>query len=711
MAKSESFYQRLTRIFRSEPAIQRRIKGYDYKSYYNNQTQQGALGFKAPSPMGFGRENSPFSSMGESGLLDRMARYSDFASMEYSPEIASTLDVYSHEIVGGDDRGKSFHVYSNNPEIKKALDELFYDVLNVEYNLPPWTRNLCKFGDFFLFNEVIPDIGVINVTPIPVSELEREESFDPTDPHAVRFKWLTRGNQYLENWQVTHMRILGNDSFLPYGHSVLESSRRIWRTLQMMEDAMLVYRVIRAPDRRVFYIDVANVDPKDVPTYMEAAKTALRSTTMTEHMHGRGDQRHNPLSIDEDFFIAVRGSDSGTKIDTLAGATNATATEDIEYMQRKLFAALKVPKPYLNYDENTGAKATLAQEDVRFSRTIATLQKIVIGELNKLAMIHLFSKGFDGEDLTNFELKLSNPSTIALQQRLEIWTTKTDVATAMKETGLFDETWIKKNILELTDEDIIESNQKRIEDKIREVELEAIEAQERVEHQIRTVDEFDPTNYQMRGEKVPKLPASDDAETSLIDGSETAEELLNKIKSYDQDGDPYFINFDGSKAPLKANARSSWAEKQYNKSRRMGSVGRDNLANPDFPGMLSSKNRSLKDLYDKRFLDNPFNEEINIHIARSPVAITGEMRSIFKKLKPLLGKNDKVSKILSEQFDAETDEDSDNSEISLLHESMFVDTTIDDNLEDSEVLLENLTFSDEEKEEDLSDFDEIISKD
>lgn len=705
MAKSESFYQRLTRIFRSEPAIQRRIKGYDYRNYYNTQTQQGALGFKAPSPMGFGRENSPFSSMGESGLLDRMARYSDFAAMEYSPEIASTLDVYSHEIVGGDDRGKSFHVYSNNPEIKKALDELFYDVLNVEFNLPPWTRNLCKFGDFFLFNEVIPDIGIINVAPIPVSELEREEGFDPTDPHAVRFKWLTRGNQYLENWQVTHMRILGNDSFLPYGHSVLESSRRIWRTLQMMEDAMLVYRVIRAPDRRVFYIDVANVAPNDVAAYMEAAKTALRSTTMTEHMHGRGDQRHNPLSIDEDFFIAVRGTESGTKIDTLAGGTNATATEDIEYIQKKLFAALKVPKPYLNYDENTGAKATLAQEDVRFSRTIATLQKIVIAELNKLAMIHLFSKGFDGEDLVNFELKLSNPSTIALQQRLEIWTTKTDVATAMKESGLLDETWIKKNILELTDEDIIESNQKRIEDKIREVELEAIEAQERVEQQIRTVDEFDPTNYQMPGENVPKLPMPDDEGMSMVDGSETAEELLNKIKSYDQDGDPYFINFDGSKAPLKANARSSWADKQYNKSRRMGTVGRDNLANPDFSGMLSSKNRSLKDLYDKRFLDNPFNEEINIHSVRKPPLITGEMRSIFSKLKPMLGKNDPVSKILTEQFGSDSDDD---QELSLLNESVFVDTSEDD---DSGILLENFTLSEDEKEEDFSDFDEIISKD
>lgn len=1086
MAKPESFYQKLTRIFRSAPAIQRRVKGYDYRSFYNTQTQQGALGFRPPSPMGFGRENSPFSSMGESGLLDRMSRYSDFASMEYSGEIASALDVYSHEVVGGDDRGKSFHVFSKNPEIKKALDELFYDVMNVEFNLGPWVRNLCKFGDFFLFNEVIPDIGIINVAPIPVSELEREEGFDREDPFAVRYKWLTRGNQYLENWQVTHMRILGNDAFLPYGHSVLESSRRIWRTLQMMEDAMLVYRVIRAPDRRVFYIDIGNIDPKDVPSYMEAAKAALRSSTMTEHAHGRGDQRHNPLpvhkdtpiplldgrtlsieqlakefdegktnwvysvqdktletvpgkviwcgknytatklvkvwlddntyvitapehpfvlrdgsslradeltsglslmplyreistskmltgyervwcnakqkyihthrivgnsvlheerevllsdkdymcenkylvvhhkdfiktnndpknlkwlgnkvhtklhgdtarkniikynkseskkkrtselnveknsvaamswyntsdlhkshndirrkvktqkwstnketysksmrwvipdeffdhlevlvkenpkfgprkihelvvsnkkilsllaevnkennrdvakfsnfaweselerrgykkltgyresimqgfrnhkvrniehlevpgedvycmtvvgpsgendrhnfsatsfsedgimsksaiflknSIDEDYFIAVRGTESGTKIDTLSGGTNATAIEDVEFMQKKLFAALKVPKPYLNYDEQTGAKATLAQEDIRFSRTITNLQKIVIAELNKLAMIHLYSKGFDGEDLINFELKLSNPSTIALQQRLEIWQTKADIAGTIKEIGLVDETWIKKNILELTDEDIVLGNQRRIEDKIREVELEAIEAKERIEQQAKTIDEFDPANYTLTGEDVPKLPASDDENLSIVTGSESAEELLNKIKSYDEDGDPYFVDYDPKQSPLKASPQSTWADKKYNRKRRVGTTGRDNLANPDFTGMLSTKNRSLKDLYDKRFLDNPFNEEITIHTNKLP-NITGEMKSIFNKLQPLLSKNDKISKILSEEISSEDSTDSG----------------------DSKFLLENIHVVDmnepENKNEDIeTDFDEILSKD
>lgn len=685
--KNESFFQRLTRIFRSQPSVRRRVKGYDYSSFYNSKMVQGSLAFRNNGPYGFGKDNSPYSSLGESGILDRLARYNDYFQMEYAPEIASALDVYSHEIVGGDDRGKSFHVFSGNPKIKAELDELFYDVMNVEFNLTPWARNLVKFGDLFLFHEVGPDVGIVSVIPIPVSELEREEGFDENDPFAVRFKWLTRGSQYLENWQVTHMRIQGNDAFLPYGHSVLESSRRVWRVLQQMEDAMLVYRIVRAPDRRVFYIDIGNVAPNDVASYMEAAKATLASTTLTEAEHGRGDMRHNPLSVLEDYYIPVRGSDGGTKIETLAGGTNATATEDIEYIQKKLFAALKIPKPYLNYDESTGSKATLAQEDVRFSRTVAAIQKVIIAELNKIAMIHLFAKGFDGEDLVNFELKLSNPSTVALQQRLEIWQTKTDVAAAMKDTGLVDETWIKKNILELTDEDINEGNKRRVEDKIREVELEAIEARERIDQQNKTVDQFDPTNYSLTGKDIEKAPAVD-AQDVVVDGQvESAEELLAKVRAYDEDGEPYFVDT-SSGSPLKANPVVSG--RRHNRVRRMGTVGRDNLANPDFAAMLSPKSRSLKDLYDKAFLDNPFSEEITIHSQRKPF-ISHELKSIFSKLE-MRQKQNPINRLLTEI-------------------ALDDKTTKED---DSTILIENIILNDESLIEQVDDehvnYDDVFEK-
>src|SRR5690606_7874659 len=174
------------------------------------------------------------------------------------------------------------------------------------------------------------------------------------------------------------------------------------------------------------------------------------TTLFRSRTSGRQDMRYNPLAIDEDYYIPVRGAQSGTKIETLAGGQHVTATEDVQYIQSKLFSALKVPKPYLNYDENLSSKATLAQTDVRFSRTIAAIQKIIVAEMTKLAMIHLYAKGFDGEDLINFELKLSNPSTVAVQQKLELWATKMDVAGTAKETRLVDERWIQKVLLELT---------------------------------------------------------------------------------------------------------------------------------------------------------------------------------------------------------------------------------------------------------------------
>jgi uncharacterized membrane protein YgcG len=358
--------------------------------------------------------------------------------------------------------------------IKQILEELFYDVLNVDFNLVMWIRNLCKYGDFFLFNDIHPEYGVINCFPIPIAEIEREEGFDPDDPAAARFRWVTQGNRVLENWQVSHFRLLGSDAFLPYGSSVLEGARRIWRQLILIEDAMLVYRVIRSPERRVFYIDVGNIPPENVADYLEQAQTSLKRNAVVDKTTGQVDLRYNPLSVDEDYFLPVRGGDTGTRIDTLAGGSNTTAIEDVEYIQKKLFAALKIPKAYLGYDEDIGAKATLAQEDIRFSRTIQRIQKTIISELNKVAMIHLYTHGYSEEDLMQFELKLSNPSSIAQQQKLELIRTKFEISGSAPE-GLLDREWIRKNILDLNDDEIERIERGKEKDKLRDMELEGVQ--------------------------------------------------------------------------------------------------------------------------------------------------------------------------------------------------------------------------------------------
>lgn len=464
MAESNSnLFRRLTRLFRSGPVVKRKLIKPDDK-----YTSSAFEIFRKNQSKVYSNAMSAY------GAYDRMARYSDFSEMEYTPEIGSALDIYAEESVAADENGNVLHIHSDNTKIKQLLDDLFFDTLNVDFNLTSWVRNLCKYGDHFLFNDVSPEYGVINAYPMPISEVEREEGFDPNDPLAVRFRWVTQGNQVLENWQVSHMRLLGNDAFIPYGSSVLEPARRIWRQLILLEDAMLVYRIVRAPERRVFKIDVGNVPPEDIPAYMERAQSTLKRASITDQSSGRVDLRYNPLSVDEDYFIPVRGSESGTDIVTLAGGTVAGETNDVEYIQKKLFAALKIPKAYLGYDEGLGAKATLSQEDIRFSRTIARVQRTILAELNKIAIIHLYCHGFSDNDLLDFKLKLSNPSTIAQQQKLELFRSRFEAASSALQTpGLVDKTWVQKNIIRLTEDEINKIKQGQKRDKMHELEIEA----------------------------------------------------------------------------------------------------------------------------------------------------------------------------------------------------------------------------------------------
>jgi hypothetical protein len=471
--KNQNLFQKLTRLFRSGPVVRRKIRNLDTTvAVADKSKSSGALLFqKSQAPTYATITANAYN------LSERLMRYQDFGEMEYTPELAAAMDIYADETCAQDEKGRVLHIYSDNEKIREILEELFYNTLNVEFNLRAWTRNLVKYGDMFLYNDVSPEHGVINAFPIPVNEIEREENYDPNDPMAVRYRWVTLGNRTLENWEVTHFRLLGNDMFLPYGSSIIEPARRIWRQLILIEDAMLVYRVVRAPERRVFYIDVANIPPENVPMYVEEQRKNLRSSQVIDRNTGRVDLRYNPLSVDEDYFIPVRGGESGTKIDTLAGGQNAAAVEDVAYIQKKLFAALKIPRAYLGYDEALSSKATLAQEDIRFSRTINVIQKTLVSELNKLAIIHLYANGFDSEDLQNFTLRLSNPSTIAQQQKLELWRTKFEIAGSAPE-GQVSKEFIRREIWGLNSEQCNEIDEQRLKEKVVDQAIESAKPEE-----------------------------------------------------------------------------------------------------------------------------------------------------------------------------------------------------------------------------------------
>jgi hypothetical protein len=303
----------------------------------------------------------------------------------------------------------------------------------------------------FLYLDIDPDIGVKNAIGLPTPEIERLEGQDKTNPNYTQYQWNSGGLTF-ENWQIAHFRILGQDKYAPYGTSVLEPARRIWRQLNLLEDAMMAYRIVRAPDRRVFYIDVGNIAPEDVEQFMVKIQNQMKRNMIVDPNTGRVDLRYNPMSIDEDYFIPTRGQ-SNTRIDTLAGGNFTGDIDDVKYLRDKLFSALKIPQSYLARDENASEdKTTLAQKDIRFARTIQRLQRAVVAELEKIGIIHLFTLGYRNEDLLNFSLTLNNPSKISELQELEHWKTKFDVASQAKE-GFFSKRWIAENIFNLSEQD------------------------------------------------------------------------------------------------------------------------------------------------------------------------------------------------------------------------------------------------------------------
>ena len=401
---------------------------------------------------------NPFGDLSNNVLLQRnkQLRYTDFDQMEYMPEIASAIDIYADEITTSTAFNPLVNIDCQNREIKDILDTMLYNVLNVEANLFGWARSMCKYGDYYLYLDIDDTIGVTNVIPLPVREIERIEGTDPTNPNYIQYFWQNAEGQKgvtFENWQVSHFRVLGNDKYVPYGTSVLEPSRRIWRQLSLLEDAMMAYRIVRSPERRVFYIDVGNIAAEDVEQYIEQVKTQMKRNQLVNEDSGRVDLRYNAMSIDEDYYIPVRGSTNNTRIETLAGGQFTGDIDDVNYLRDKLFSALKVPKAYLAQSDAQEDKTTLSQKDIRFSRTIQRLQRVVIAELEKICIIHLYTLGYRNNDLISFKLSLNNPSKIAELQELEHLRVKFDIAGSATD-GYFSKRWVYRNIFKIAEEDV-----------------------------------------------------------------------------------------------------------------------------------------------------------------------------------------------------------------------------------------------------------------
>ena len=448
-----TLFKSLTRLF-SGPII-------NYRSQSGRKIRRQHLDkfssrFKSASGQQFKKSlYSPLDQLSANAMQNqrRVERYVDFDQMEYMPEIASSLDIYADEMTTYSDLRPMLTVKCSNEEIKAVLENLYSKILNVDYNLFGWARTMCKYGDFFLYLDIDDKFGVQSVISLPNAEIERLEGQDSTNPNYIQYQWNSAGMTF-ENWQIAHFRVLGNDRHAPYGTSILDPARRIFRQLTLVEDAMMAYRVIRSSERRLFKIDVGAIPPNEVEQYMEKIVTQLKRHSVIDSQSGRVDTRYNPMSIEEDYFIPVRPG-SATEITNLAGGQNTTAIDDVKYLRDKLFSALKIPQAYLAMGEGAAEdKTTLAQKDIRFARTIQRLQRVITAELEKVGIIHLYTLGFRGDDLINFTTVLNNPSKIAELQEVEHWKAKFDIGASATE-GYFSRRWVSEHIFGMSHEEFI----------------------------------------------------------------------------------------------------------------------------------------------------------------------------------------------------------------------------------------------------------------
>jgi hypothetical protein len=470
--KEANLFKALTRLF-SGPII-------NYRSQSGRRIRRQHLDkfssrFKTASGQQFKKAlYNPLDNIATNAIQNqrRSERYVDFDQMEYMPEIASSMDIYADEMTTYSQLRPMLNVECPNEEIRAVLSVLYENILNVQYNLFGWARTMCKYGDFFLYLDIDEKYGIQSVIALPPAEVERLEGQDSTNPNYIQYQWNSAGMTF-ENWQVSHFRILGNDKYAPYGTSVLEPARRIWRQLTLMEDAMMAYRVVRSSERRVFKIDVGSIPPNEVEQYMQKIVTQLKRHSVVDADSGQIDLRYNPMSIEEDYFIPVRAG-SVTDITTLTGAQNITAIDDVKYLRDKLFSALKVPQAYLAMGEGAAEdKTTLAQKDIRFARTVQRLQRVVVSELEKIGIIHLYTLGFRGDDLLAFKLSLNNPSKIAELQELEHWKTKFDIAASATE-GYFSRRWVFEKVFGLSHEEIIRNQRETYFDRKHDASLQAV---------------------------------------------------------------------------------------------------------------------------------------------------------------------------------------------------------------------------------------------
>ena len=480
-SNNTGLFTRLSRLFSTDVIIRnvggKQLKVYDVdkiQGYGNVKTNALIDRFTKLHRYG---ANMPYNPTMNYQTL-RIQLYTDYEAMDTESIIASALDIIADESTLKNEAREVLQIRSSDENIQRILYNLFYDILNIEFNLWVWIRNMCKYGDFYLHLEVAEGYGIYNVTPLSVYDMVREEGQDPSNPSKVTFKidpaviasggirsraTDREGRISFDNYEIAHFRLLADANYLPYGRSYIEPARKTYKQYVLMKDAMMLHRVARAPEKRVFKINVGNIPPNEVDTYMQKLMQKTKKTPMIDQQTGEYNLRYNMMNMMEDYYIPVRGNDAATSIDTIKGL-EYNAIEDVAFLRDEMLAALKVPKAFFGFEKDLTGKATLAAEDIRFARTVERIQRIALSELYKIALVHLYTQGYEDETLTNFEISLTTPSIIYEQEKIALWKEKIALAKDIQDSKLMPSDWIYDNIFEFSEDQYDEYRDLLLED-------------------------------------------------------------------------------------------------------------------------------------------------------------------------------------------------------------------------------------------------------
>ena len=463
----KSLFSRLQRLFSTQVVVRKvgkdKLKVVDSSRLQSDGNRRGSAYYDRYGRLHGSNSRKNWQTYNErfNYHSNKLELYTDYEAMDKDSIISSVLDIYSDECTLKNDMGDVLRINSSDEKLKKTLHNLFYDVLNIEFNLWSWVRGMNKYGDYYLYLDIDDDLGIVNASPLSAYETRREEGYDMDNPYSVRFEVeeqntnaiSQRNNtKFLESFQVAHFRLLTDTNFLPYGRSLLEGARKTWKQLTLMEDAMMIHRIMRAPEKRIFKIDIGNIPPAEVDSYMASIIDQMKKVPYVDETTGEYNLKFNMQNMLEDYYLPVRGGQSGTEIDSLSGMEFG-GIDDIEYLKNRMLAALKVPKAFIGYEEGVEGKATLAQEDIRFARSVERIQKIVLSELTKIAVVHLYAQGYENEDLVNFELELTTPSIIYEQEKANLWSEKVSLVSDMKDLKMLSQEWMYKNVFNMSEDE------------------------------------------------------------------------------------------------------------------------------------------------------------------------------------------------------------------------------------------------------------------